>query len=125
MCVGEKRTLVISPEKAYGDEGAGGVIPPGAVLNFEVELVEISDEAPEIPNFFTQVDTNQDGVLDREEVSSFFEGKFAEADDSFVDEVFGHVSFNQNNSFFVLSHSLSHTHTHTYIHTPLSLSLLG
>ena len=39
MQIGEKRTLKIAPELGYGDRGAGEVIPPGAPLLFEVELV--------------------------------------------------------------------------------------
>ena len=42
MCLGEKRTLVIPPEKGYGKRGAGNVIPPDATLIFETELVSIN-----------------------------------------------------------------------------------
>ncbi|KAF9264128.1 hypothetical protein L218DRAFT_958549 [Marasmius fiardii PR-910] len=42
MCVGEKRTLTIPPDMAYGARGAGGLIPPNSALVFETELMKLN-----------------------------------------------------------------------------------
>jgi FKBP-type peptidyl-prolyl cis-trans isomerase len=46
MKVGGRRRLRIPARLAYGEHGLAGVIPPGAALLFEIELLEILGPRP-------------------------------------------------------------------------------
>jgi FKBP-type peptidyl-prolyl cis-trans isomerase len=41
MRIGGKRELTIPPQMGYGDSGAPPDIPPGAILSFEVQLLDV------------------------------------------------------------------------------------
>ena len=45
MRVGGRRQVVIPPDKGYGAQGAGGVIPPNATLVFVMDLREVQKAA--------------------------------------------------------------------------------
>ena len=72
LCKGAKATLIIPPDYGYGASGAGGDIPGGATLNFDVEVVEISDKAPPGPNYFAMIDEDKNGELSKEEIEAYF-----------------------------------------------------
>jgi len=50
MSLGEKAVLHISSDMGYGSQGAGGVIPPNADLDFTVELLAIGDKKANLPS---------------------------------------------------------------------------
>ncbi|XP_020605489.1 FK506-binding protein 2-like [Orbicella faveolata] len=102
MCVGEKRKLRVPAHLGYGDRGAGDVIPPGANLLFDVELMEIragedeDDGSQSAPNVFGMIDKDKNNELSIEEVKEYLKEQqgFPNEDESnhetILSEIFEH-----------------------------------
>lgn len=75
MCEGQKATLVIPPELAYGDEAQPNR-PAHATLKYEIEVTSIltlgSDGKPIRPNIFRLIDTDGSQKIDAEELDAHF-----------------------------------------------------
>jgi peptidylprolyl isomerase len=54
--VGSKAKLIIPPELAFGEQGAGNVIPPNATLYFEIEFLDILPGSPDNPTEVAKAD---------------------------------------------------------------------
>lgn len=81
MCVGEKRRLTIPPELAYGDRGAGELIPPDATLVFETELLGIEDAPPQV-NVFKAIDSDADMQITRDEMAGYIRAQVTQWQES-------------------------------------------
>jgi FKBP-type peptidyl-prolyl cis-trans isomerase 2 len=65
MRVGDKFRFIIPPELGYGDKGdkgAGDVIPPGATLIFDVELLNIYNKKKSVIDTLMEVILNGGGI---------------------------------------------------------------
>ncbi len=101
MCEGESRILTIPPEWGYGSEGAGGDIPGGATLRFEVTLKKVEKTPPPERNMFATMDTNADGLITREEIKAFFIAEFGVPEgevDHVIEEVMATEDQNKDGS---------------------------
>eukprot|EP00933_Yihiella_yeosuensis_P079963 TRINITY_DN93382_c0_g1_i1.p1 TRINITY_DN93382_c0_g1~~TRINITY_DN93382_c0_g1_i1.p1 ORF type:complete len:204 (-),score=56.88 TRINITY_DN93382_c0_g1_i1:302-913(-) len=75
LCKGAKATIVVPSAMGYGDDGAGADIPGGATLNFDVEVVDISEKPWPEPNYFKMIDTDKDGKISKDEMLAYFKGE--------------------------------------------------
>ena len=56
MRVGERRRVVLPPEQAFGSVGRGSVVPPGATVVYDLELVEATSAVDVAPKALVEDD---------------------------------------------------------------------
>ncbi|KAH0793914.1 Peptidylprolyl isomerase [Histomonas meleagridis] len=74
MKLGESSTFTIDPEYGYGEKGRENIIPPNAVLEFDIELVDIREK------FYNAIEADKRALAMKDEAGKLFrEGKLQEA----------------------------------------------
>ena len=76
MCPGYKAIVIIPPELGFHNQTArfpAGDVPPMSTLNYTITLVDILDEEPPAPDFFKEIDLNDDGIVTKVEALAHFE----------------------------------------------------
>ncbi|KAM9716912.1 peptidyl-prolyl cis-trans isomerase FKBP9 [Menidia menidia] len=48
VCMGERRRVIIPPHLSYGEQGAGDVIPPSAVLVFDIHVIDFHNPSDKV-----------------------------------------------------------------------------
>lgn len=71
LCRGAEAILVVPPHMGYGDTGVGDVIPGGATLNFDINVISVTKPPPQ-PDLFEELDTDRDGLLSTDEIHVHF-----------------------------------------------------
>ncbi len=59
---------------AYGQQGAGDMIPGGATLIFDIELLDV-EEGPKPVNVFKQIDQDADSHISRDELAEYLKNQ--------------------------------------------------
>ena len=68
LCEGARATLVVPPQFSHGSDGDGKAIPGGATLNFDVEVIRVTETSTMSRNLFKLLDLDSSGTITRSEV---------------------------------------------------------
>jgi peptidylprolyl isomerase len=86
MTLGERAELVLKPEYAYGEAGAGASIPPNASLIFKVELVQIAKGKKAARYCKSDEQLYAEAQAEKDQGNAFFkEQKFKEAKGKYLE----------------------------------------